>query len=86
MDYGEYYLHENGSLIYKPCGGVDLTSTFVKRLWSVNDFNKTPQDFTQWLKEAHAAGANKEEILRVANHNDLYRFVPNWEDLVFSIN
>lgn len=86
MDYGEYYLHENGSLIYKPCGGIDCTSTFVKRVWSVNEFKQTPHTFIEWLKEAHKAGAHKEDVLRVANHNQLHNYEPNWEDLVFSIN
>ncbi|GLT13865.1 hypothetical protein [Vibrio algivorus] len=86
MDYGEYYLHENGSLIYKPSGGIDCTSTFVKRVWSVSEFKQTPHTFVEWLKEAHIAGANKEDVIRVANHNHLSNYVSNWESLVFKDN
>ena len=83
---GEYYLHENGSLIYKPHGGVDHTSAFVKRVWTANLIGRTPHDFTEWLKEAFNAGAKQDEIERVANHNNLHKYVSNWKDIVFNIN
>lgn len=83
MMLGEYYLHENGSLIYKPHGSVDATSTFVKRVWPVSSFCESPQSFTQWLEDARQLGANKEDIERVANANSLDEFIPDWRDKVF---
>ncbi len=41
----EYYLHENGSLIYKPHGGVEVNSPFVKCIWSVAVISTTPEYF-----------------------------------------
>lgn len=86
MIQGEYYLHENGSLIYKPHGGVDFTSPFVKRVWDARHIGQTPKDFVEWLKEAFLAGAKKEDVMRVANHNQLSNYVSNWESLVFNEN
>ena len=38
---GQYYLHKNGSMIYKPMGDVDVESTFVKMVWKAkNDIFK----------------------------------------------
>ncbi|TGZ35344.1 hypothetical protein EQ875_01625 [Photobacterium damselae subsp. damselae] len=80
---GEYYLHENGSLIYKPHGDVDATSSFVKRVWDVRYIGRTPQEFVEWLTEAYKAGANKEDIERVANANNLHDYVDHWDKKVF---
>ena len=83
---GEYYLHENGSLIYKPHGGVDCTSALVKRVWAANIIGRTPNDFVEWLKEAFESGAKREDVERIANHNNLQRYVDNWIDIVFIKN
>ena len=83
---GEYYLHENGSLIYKPHGGVDYSSTFVKRVWAANLIGRTPHDFVEWLKEAFDAGANREDVERFANHNSLHKYVSDWKEVVFSVS
>jgi hypothetical protein len=83
MMLGEYYLHENGSLIYKPHGDVDTTSTFVKRVWAVSSFCESPQAFIQWLEDARQSGTNKEDIERVAIANSLDEFIPDWREQVF---
>ena len=80
---GEYYLHENGKLIYKPHGGVDFMSPFVKGLWPTSIIAKTPYTFTTFLFQARQKGAKEEEIHRLANHNKLSDFVPDWEIRVF---
>ncbi|MPW32013.1 hypothetical protein F9L16_24010 [Agarivorans sp. B2Z047] len=82
---GEYYLHENGSLIYKPHGGVDVTSTFVKRCWAVSELGQTPRTFMFWLIDAFEAGATRAEIERVAAANNLDNYTPNWRDEVFKV-
>ncbi len=79
----EYYLHENGSLICKPNGGVQADSAFVKRLWAVPDICHTPQRFTEWLKEAYELGANCSDIERIANNNQLSKYIVEWEYQVF---
>lgn len=76
---GEYYLHENGSLIYKPHGGVDQSSTLVRRVWSADLIGQTPDTFIEFLAQAWAAGAFKTEIYRIANHNQLSTYRPHWE-------
>lgn len=86
MIQGEYYLHQNGSLIYKPHAGVDCSSSFVKRVWDARYIGRTPGEFVEWLKEAFLAGAKKQDVMRVANHNQLSNYVPDWESLVFSEN
>lgn len=83
MVQGEYYLHENGSLIYKPHGGVDQSSSFVKRVWNAASIGKTPDVYVAWLKEAFNLGAKRSEIERCANANHLYKYVPGWERTVF---
>lgn len=65
---GWYYLHENGSLIYKPDSeGIASDfrdSDFVKMFWMIN----TEDRECVWsiLVEALAAGANKERVLELA--------------------
>lgn len=80
---GEYYLHENGKLIYKPGGDVDVMSSFVKGLWPVAVIGKSPHAFATFLYQARQKGAKEEEIHRLANHNKLSDFVPDWEIRVF---
>ena len=80
---GEYYLHENGHLIYKPHGGVDVTSSFVRAVWFVENIGRSPKAFVAFLKEAHRKGAKRDEVFRLANHNNLVHFVPDWEAQVF---
>lgn len=79
----EYYLHENGSLIFKPHGGVQCNSSFVKRVWNANFIGRTPDEFVSWLKEAFEAGAKKEEVERCANYNKLDNYVSDWRVKVF---
>lgn len=80
---GEYYLHENGKLIYKPHGGVDFMSPFVKGLWPVSIISQSPFTFATFLYQARQKGALREEINRLAEHNKLSDFVPDWEHRVF---
>lgn len=75
---GQYYLHANGDLIYKPGGGVDTSSTFVKHLWYVREISGSPQDFLSFLQTASNRGAKKTEIIRLAAHNDLNKYIPGW--------
>lgn len=83
MVQGEYYLHENGSLIYKPHGGVDQSSTFVKRVWDARSIGTSQYVFVSFLKEAYKAGANKEDIQRMADKNSLSLYAPGWEEKVY---
>jgi hypothetical protein len=80
---GEYYLHENGRMIYKPGGDVDVMSPFVKGLWTVAAIGESPESFAVFLRQAHQKGAKGEEIHRLAEHNRLADFVPDWESRVF---
>lgn len=86
MIQGECYLHENGSLIYKPHGGVEANSPFVKRVWVAAYIGRTPQEFVDWLKEALNAGAKRSEVERCANSNDLSKYIADWEKQVFGGN
>ena len=80
---GQYYLHTNGELIYKPNGGVERDSDFVVRVWVEADIGQTPQAFTRFLREARESGAKTERINELANKNKLELFVPSWREQVF---
>lgn len=80
---GEYYLHTNGSLIYKPAGGVELDSPFVVKVWRAESIGATPQDFVEFLAEAVERGANHGRVVELANHNHLDQYVADWRDRVF---
>lgn len=80
---GEYYLHANGALIFKPHGGVDTTSAFVRRSWPLVHISPTPDHFVRFLAEAHQAGALAAEIDRLAKHNNLDEHRPGWRQIVF---
>jgi len=77
---GEYYLHENGSLIYKPHGGVQRDSNFVKRVWNYEEIAPSPQHLLNFLTEAKKLGALNADIYRIANHNNLSKYIPDWEN------
>jgi len=79
----QYYLHENGNLIYKPNGGVQADSAFVRKVWQVSHISQTPHDFVSFLCVARGLGANKDDIFRLANKNNLSDFVSDWERKVF---
>jgi len=72
----QYYLHENGDVIYKPHGGVDSSSDFVVRVWNVNVIGKKPEIFADWLFELYSLDANHERIVQLAEHNKLFDFIP----------
>jgi len=74
---GEYYLHTNGSLIYKTLGVDDPDSTFIVKIWQCSQIGKTPKDFLNFLYEAFDAGATKEECERLYNLNRLDSFLPS---------
>jgi hypothetical protein len=80
---GQYYLHENGDLIYKPGGGVDTSSSFVKKMWHVKEISVSPQDFLSFLQNASNRGAKKTEIIRLAEHNCLSKYISGWDDDFF---
>lgn len=76
--HGQYYLHsESRDLIYKPHGGVDETSDFVVRCWSVEVIGATPEKFLDWLKDAKRLGASTSAIKRLVEHNSLYEWIPD---------
>lgn len=82
MSNDQYYLHENGDMIYKPHGGVDVTSNFVKRLWESYEFRPSGSHFLNMLKEAHSLGARKDRLYEMAKSVKLEQFVSDWEDRV----
>ena len=81
---GEYYLHTNGSLIHKAIpGSAEPDSSFVKQVWPDVVIGQSPQAFLQFLIEAHALGAKQDEIERLAVHNRLSVFIPDWREKVY---
>lgn len=75
---GFYYLHENGSLIYKPHATYeDMDSTFVKHYWVAREFGASPQVFLENLKVAKQMGARWEEIMRLVEFNHLSDYIPD---------
>lgn len=80
---GQYYVHVNGDLIYKPHGGVEHDSPFVVSVWSVDQIGQSPQAFTHFLHEAYQLGAREEYISELAIKNNLGGFIPNWREQVF---
>ena len=76
MNNGVYYLHTNGSMIYKPSARDPRDfeeSDFVERWWWVDITNRG--NAWQIVLEATALGANEEDIKRLAdkwrlNYND----------------
>lgn len=81
-NWGEYYLHTNGSLIYKPGGIDDPDSTFIVKIWNVNLIGKSPQTFLDFLMEAKKLGAKNKEIIRLFKHNQLDKFIPNVKEIL----
>lgn len=61
---GEYYLHVDGSLIYKAAGGVDPTSDFVRKVWPM-DISDRMQAWVICV-EALAMGARETRIRELA--------------------
>ena len=82
MPNGQYYLHTNGELIYKPVGGIEHNSLFVRRVWEAEDISRTPSDFLAFLMDAHDLGAKRSEIERLAKHNRLNQFIPDWRQKI----
>lgn len=75
----EYYLHENGSVIYKPHGDVDANSPFVKKVWNANFLSDGPLTYLKWLKELYDLGANTEDLKRLWNAQHMDKWVPEKE-------
>jgi len=71
----QYYLHTDGSVIYKPHGGIDRSSTFVKKTWNANNIGKTPKDFLEWLTEIADLGAKHDRIRDLWETNKLTEYV-----------
>lgn len=75
---GQYYLHENGSLIYKRLGGVEVENGgFVRYVWECEMIGKSPKDFLTFLEEAKKLGANQSEIIRLIEVNKLDEYIEN---------
>ena len=71
-----YYLHENGSLIFKPHGGVEVEpGGFVRHVWSYGTVSKSPKNFTAFLVDALNRGAARDRVVKLAEHAELTRFV-----------
>lgn len=78
---GQHYLHTNGKIIHKPFGGVseDVSAGgFVVRVWENRVIGESPGSYFDFLREAYAAGALVSEIKRLAEHNNLDKFIPRW--------
>lgn len=82
MIQGEYYLHENGELIYKPHGGVERDSDFVIRVWSVPEITSSPRSFCHWLRKAFLLGAKKSRVIELGEKNKLDKYIPDWKEIV----
>lgn len=80
----EYYLHTNGSVIHKPHGGVDRNSDFVRKVWTALQIGKTPQCYCNWLVELIELGVSVKRVTELAKAQDLDRYVPNWQAIVFN--
>lgn len=80
---GEYYLHTNGSLIHKSLPIDDPDSTFIVKIWQDRDIGRSPQAFLTFLQEAYRLGATQEAVMRLHDHNDLSKWIPNAKDLIF---
>lgn len=72
----EYYLHTNGSLIYKMLGVNDPDSSFIVKIWNANEVTRSPTAFINFLKEALDLGASKKECLRLYEHSHVDSFIP----------
>lgn len=75
---GHYYLHIDGSLIYKPFSeAIDLLdSDFVKHFWQADLIGESPDVFLDFLMEAQKLGAKKSEIKRLYEFNHLESYLP----------
>lgn len=78
----EFYLHTNGKIIFKPHGGVDVTSPLVVQCWKAVTIGQTPRDFSHWLRKVYKLGANKSEVIRLAEQNQLEKYSPKWREQV----
>ena len=83
----QYYLHQNGKVIYKPHGGVDFSSPFVMHIWHAIDFAKGgPQSYVKWLGELKRLGALQSEIDRLYKEAGVEDFIPEeYKDLTREI-
>jgi len=84
-DNGQYYLHRNGLLIYKPHSGVEKDAHLggvVIEVWGVNEVKETPSAFVAFLREAKHLGAKTAEIERLAAQNKLAEYIPGWRELL----
>lgn len=80
---GQYYLHSNGSLIYKPHGGVERDAHlggFVVEVWKVDTVKYCPDTFLVFLSQAKHFGAKESEIERLAAQNKLSEYFPDWRN------
>ena len=71
-----YYLHEDGSLIFKPHGEVEVEpGGFVRHVWSFETIAKSPKNFTAFLVDALNRGANRDRVVKLAEKAGLAEFV-----------
>jgi len=77
---GQYYLHENGKVIYKPHGGVQMDSSFVRKVWEASIIGKNPASFSLWLLELYNLKVDGSRIVELANHNNLFEYIPELKD------
>ena len=72
MNRGQYYLHTNSNLIYKPHGGVELDSPFVRKVWPCDTMDRA----SAWtiVLEALALGCRLERAKDLAKKWNLTKF------------
>lgn len=80
---GQYYLDTNGKLIHKSFP-IEDDSPFVIKIWDDAIIGKTQYSFLNFLIDAYRAGAKKEEINRLANRNNLNKFIPGWRNYIYT--
>ena len=81
---GEYYLHVNGWLVYKPLGGVDATIPSVVRVWQACVIRQSPETFLDWLAEVSLLGALDSEVWRLFHQHQLEHSVPGSTEFILS--
>lgn len=69
MELGFYYLHTNGSLIWKRF--EPDYSDFVIKVWDMAFHAKTRETFIKFLSSAKSLGASEESINKIAITNKI---------------
>lgn len=81
-DSAQYYLHENGEIIYKPHGGVQKDSTSVKQIWQAKTIGVSPESYLNWLYELIMMDVDLKIVIELALQQPLEQYIPNYKDLL----